>query len=82
MKWHEKEMSNHLLSKKLFILHLLSQKLLYLRQINVRNRMDSIFSEELRIGVEEYGLNNLCQVIPEPDGEGDLSRTKENTYCL
>ena len=44
--------------------------------------MDSIFSEELRIGVEKCGLNNLCQVIPEPDGEGDLSRTKENTYCL
>lgn len=37
----------------------------------MRNRMDSIFSEELRIGVEKYGLNNLCQVIPEPDGEGD-----------
>lgn len=33
--------------------------------------MDSIISEELRIGVEKCGLNNLCQVIPEPDGEGD-----------
>lgn len=46
------------------------------RQIKKLRKESSLFvrdefSEELRIGVEKYGLNNLCQVIPEPDGEGD-----------
>lgn len=29
------------------------------------------FAEELRRNIKNYGLNNRCQVIPEPDGEGD-----------
>lgn len=29
------------------------------------------FADELRRNIDNYGLSNLCQVIPEPDGEGD-----------